>query len=98
VWYALRPPPPPDWHFTGEVTDRITSMPIPGVEVDVMNGDAVEKSGDTDAQGHFDLELPPPKPPYVNVRFRKDGYEFEAPFNVITSQPFNQDMTKVRSK
>src|ERR1039458_93893 len=36
LWFALRPPPP--WQFSAEVTDRVTGVPVPVVEVDVQIG------------------------------------------------------------
>jgi hypothetical protein len=95
-WLALKPPPPPPpWDFRGEVTDRITSMPIAGVEVDVMSGNSVEAEVFTDVEGHFDLRLPQPRPATINVRFRKDGYQAEQPLYIPTGKPWNQDMAKL---
>lgn len=93
IWLVLRPPPP--WEFQGEVMDRITSMPITNVEVDVLSGNSVRASAFTDAQGRFDLHLPQPQPKTIQVRFRKDGYEAEEPLNVPTGKPWNMDMSKL---
>jgi hypothetical protein len=93
LWLALKPPPPaPPWDFRGEVTDRITSMPIAGVEVDVLSGDQDQAKTSTDAQGNFDLRLPSPRPATISVRFRKGGYQAEQPLNIPTDKLWNQDM------
>ncbi len=93
--FLLRPPPPPPpWHFQGEVIDRNTSMPIAGVEVDVFLGDRVP-SVFTDNQGQFDLPLPAPRPSHIHVRFRKDGYQPEEPFDVTTGKRLEEDMAKL---
>jgi len=100
-WRILHPPPPPpipNWEFKGNVIDRITRLPIPGVEVDVMNGNTPEEKTYTDAQGDFDFSLPPPRQSSINLLFRKDGYEGEEPFAVTTDKPFNMDMTQVHAK
>ncbi|MGA2205123.1 MAG: TIR domain-containing protein [Terracidiphilus sp.] len=93
LWFALRPPPP--WEFQGEVTDRVTSMPVAGVEVDVLAANRVQASALTDAQGRYDLHLPQPQPRTIQVRFRKEGYEAEEPLNVPTGKPWNMDMAKL---
>jgi hypothetical protein len=94
IWFLLRPPPP--WHFQGEVTDRVTSLPIAGVEVDVMSGNNVQAKAFTDDKGNFDLPLPRPQPDTVNVRFRKEGYEGEPPTTIHTGKPWPQDMVKLQ--
>ena len=93
TWIALRPPPP--WEFQGEVTDRVTSMPIEGVEVDVLKSDVVQGSTSTDAKGNYDLHLPGPQTKTIQVRFRKEGYEAEKPLVVPTDKPLNMDMAKL---
>lgn len=93
LWLALRPPPP--WQFRGEVTDRVTSMPIAGVEVDVLLNNQVEATAFTNSMGRYDLRLPQPRPPFIDVRFRKAGYEAEQPLNIPTSKPWNMDMAKL---
>jgi hypothetical protein len=96
LWVMLRPPPPqPRWNFQGEVTDRISRMPIAGVEVDVLSGNQVLAAAFTDSQGDFDVGLPPPRPATINVRFRKDGYQAEQPLYIPTTKPWNQDMAKL---
>jgi len=94
VFWMLRPAAP--WDLQGEVTDRVTSMPIVGVEVSVLSGNRVTASTLTDAQGHYDLRLPAPQPHTVHVRFRKEGYEAEEPMNIPAAKPWNMDMMKVR--
>jgi hypothetical protein len=97
LWFLLKPPPPPPpWDFQGEVTDRATSLPIVGVEVDVMSGNHVQASGFTDARGEYNLRLPPPRPATINVRFRKDGYQAEQPLNVPTGKSWSMDMEKLQ--
>ncbi len=93
IGIKLRPPPP--WDFHGEVIDRATSMPIAGVEVDVLSGNNVQVSALTDSEGRYDLRLPQPQPSTIHVRFRKDGYEAEQPLNVPTGKPWNMDMVKL---
>jgi hypothetical protein len=95
LWRVLNPPPPPNWDFSGDVIDRNTLLPIQGVEVDVMSGNEVEKSTQTDAQGHFVFSLPPPKKEYVQIRFSKAGYGGEQPLRVPTDKPMNMDMAKL---
>jgi hypothetical protein len=92
-WRMLHPPPLPPWDFRGEITDRVTSLPVAGAEVDILSGGAVQTSATTDAQGHFDLRLPPPRPKTVEVRLRAKGYEGEPAIKVPTDQPWNMDMT-----
>ncbi len=95
LWFLLKPPPPPPpWDFQGEVTDRVTTLPIAGVEVDLMSGNRVQASALTDNKGNYDLRLPAPRPATVNVRFRKDGYQAEQPLNIPTTKPWNMDMVK----
>jgi len=96
IWFELRPPP---WEFRGQVIDRITRMPIPGVEVDVTDvvGNKTEQATAlTDLQGQFDFHLPQPQPGTIRVLFRKEGYEAEEPLEVPTSKPWNMDMAKLR--
>jgi hypothetical protein len=94
AWRYLHPPP---WTFQGEVTDRVTAVPIVGVSVEVTEKNG-EGSAQTDAQGHFAVLLPRPQPAYVNVTFSKDGYEAERPLNVPSDKPWNMDMAKMEPK
>ncbi len=96
IRYALRPPPPPPpWVFKGEVTDRLTSLPIAGVEVDVYKTpDQIEGTTQTDAQGNFLVWVPVPQPPTIEVRFRVVGYCPEQPLQVPTDKPWNMDLAK----
>lgn len=95
AWHILHPPPLPPWDFQGEITDRVTSMPISGAEVDVLANGAVQESAQTDAQGRFDLRLPQPRLATIEVRVRKEGYEGEPAVKVPTDQPWNMDLTKL---
>jgi hypothetical protein len=94
VWLALKPPPPPS-DFRGAVTDRITSMPIAGVEVDIMSGNNVAAEVLTDAQGQYEMRPLRPRPTTINMRFRKDGYQAEQPLYVPTGKPWNHDMVQL---
>lgn len=93
IAWKLRPAPP--WDFQGEVVDRRSSMPISGVEVDVLSGNQVAASAFTDTQGHYDLRLPQPEPKTIHVRFRKAGYQAEEPLNIPAGKPWNMDMAKL---
>jgi hypothetical protein len=92
VWLSLRPAPP--WEFQGVVTDRITRLPIDGVEVDVKTDQGATYPTHTDAQGRYDLRLPQPQPKAVLVQFRKEGYEGDQAM-VPTSKAFDTDMAKL---
>lgn len=97
AWHISHPPPPPPlppWDFQGEVTDRVSRMPIAGVEVDVMNGNKVQTHAVTDTRGMFDLHLPL-KPESIDLRFGKDGYVGDRILvPADTPQPFPEDMAK----
>ncbi len=95
VWRILHPPPPPPWEFKGEVTDRLTSLPIAGVEVDVYKTpDQIEGTTQTNALGNFVVLVPAPQPATVEVRFRIAGYCPEQPLQVPTDKPWNMDLAK----
>ncbi len=95
-WLFLKPPPPPPpWEFHGEVTDRQTRMPIEGVEVIVQSEQRKFDPVKTDSSGKYLLRLPPPKPTYIHIIFRKEGYEADSA-NVPTSKPFDTDLQKLR--
>jgi hypothetical protein len=95
AWRLLHPPPPPPWDFQGEVTDRVSRMPIAGVEVDIMSGNDVQAYSVTDARGRFDLHLPQPIPKTIQLRYRKDGYEGDTiTVSTDTPQPFPEDLAK----
>ncbi|MGD1062746.1 MAG: TIR domain-containing protein [Terracidiphilus sp.] len=95
AWHISHPPPPPPWDFQGEVTDRVSRVPIAGVEVDVMKGNDIQTSAVTDARGRFDLHLPRPIPETIDLRFGKDGYVGDRIFvPTDTPQPFPEDMAK----
>jgi hypothetical protein len=92
LWFALRPPPP--WQFSAEVTDRVTGVPVPGVEVDVQIGQGKMSGVFTGSDGTCSLQLPQPEPATVHIFLRKDGYERDeavAPSNKI----FKTDMEKL---
>lgn len=91
--WRLRPAPP--WDFQGTVVDRQSSMPIPGVEVDMLSGNQVEASAFTDSQGRYDLRLPQPRPRTIHVRFRKAGYQAEEPLNIPSGKAWNMDMARL---
>jgi len=99
AWHIAHPPPPPPpppWEFQVEVRDRVSRIPIPGVEVDVMDGNKVQTSALTDAQGLVDLHLPPPKPETIRLRFGKEGYQGDQiPVSTDTPQPFPEDLAKL---
>jgi hypothetical protein len=96
AWRLLHPPPLPPWEFQGEVTDRLTRMPIAGVEVDVMSGNDVQVKAATDARGRFNLPLPQPIPKTIQLRFRKEGYEGDLiPVSTDTPQPFPEDLPRL---
>jgi hypothetical protein len=95
LWFAFKPPPPPPpWEFSGTVVDRESSVPLPGVEVDVtLDPNKPEITTHTDSQGKFKLSLPQPQPDHVMVRLTKDGYGFDnEPFT--TSHPLRYDLEK----
>jgi len=89
------PPPLPPWDIQGEITDRVSSMSIDGVEADILANGALQASARTDALGRFDLRLAQPKPATIEVRIRKDGYEGEPALKVPSDQPWNMDLTKL---
>jgi TIR domain-containing protein len=92
LWFALRPPPP--WQFSAEVTDRVTGVPVAGVEVDVQVGQGTMNKAFTGSDGTCSFQLPQPEPATVHVFLRKDGYERDeavAPANMI----FKTDMVKL---
>jgi len=72
LWLALRPPPP--WQFSAEVFDRVSGVPIPGVEVDVETSPGKGGRALTGSDGTCSITLPQPEPPTVLVSWHKDGY------------------------
>lgn len=92
LWFALRPPPP--WQFSAEVTDRVSGVPVAGVEVDVQIGQGTLNKAFTGSDGTCNFKLPQPEPATVHIFLRKDGYvrdEAVAPANMI----FKTDMVKL---
>lgn len=97
AWRWSHPPPPPPWDFQGEVTDRVSRMPIAGVEVDVMSGNDIQTSVSTNVRGAYVLRLPQPKPKTIELQFRKAGYEGdEVNVSTDTPQPFPEDLAKLQ--
>lgn len=92
LWFALRPPPP--WQFSAEVTDRVSAVPVPGVEVDVQIGQGKMNTCFTGSDGTCTLQLPQPEPATVHIFLRKDGYERDEAV-VPTNKEFKTDMVKV---
>ena len=85
---------PPPWQFSAEVTDRVTGVPVAGVEVDVQIGQGTMNSAFTGSDGTCNFMLPQPEPATVHIFLRKDGYERDeavAPANMI----FKTDMVKL---
>jgi hypothetical protein len=68
LWYALRPPPP--WQFSAEVTDRVTGVPVSGVEVDVQTGQGKINRAFTGSDGACTIQLPQPEPRYSRPIWR----------------------------
>lgn len=92
LWLALRPPPP--WRFSADVTDRVTGVPVAGVEVDVQVGQGKMSRAFTGGDGTCSLQLSQPEPATVHIFLRKDGYERDeavVPANMI----FKTDMVKL---
>lgn len=90
-WRTHLPPPP--WEFSGRIVDSETQFPIAGVEVDAEQHQFVTF---TDRQGKYVLQLPSPRPKYINLVFLKQGYKGEVPVEVPSDVPFNTDMTRAR--
>lgn len=84
LWRGLHPPPPPPWQYEGTVIGQVEQMPLAGVEVDLKTDDGHTQSVLTDAQGRYRVFFPPPRSQYIEIRFRKQGYQAETR-NVETS-------------
>ena len=91
-WRIHRPQP---WEFGGRIIDSQTKYPIPGVEVDAEQR---RFQAFTDQDGRYLLQLPPPKPKYIDLVFLKQGYQGEVPVRVSTDHPFDTDMTRMADK
>jgi hypothetical protein len=91
LWFALRPPPP--WQFSAEVTDRVTGVPVAGVEVDVQIGQGKMHTCVTGSDGTCNLQLPQPEPATIHIFLRKDGYERDEGV-VPANKTFKTDMVK----
>jgi len=95
IWYALRPPPPPPpWQFSAQVTDRVSGIPVSGVEIDVQIGQGKMNTCFTGSDGTCTFQLPQPEPATVHVFFRKDGYERDEAV-VPAAEEFKTDMVKL---
>jgi hypothetical protein len=92
LWFALRPPPP--WQFSAEVTDRVTGVPVAGVEVDVQIGQEKANKAFTGSDGTCAIKLPQPEPKTVRIFLRKDGYERDEVV-VPANKVFKTDMVKL---
>ena len=95
LWFALRPPPPlPPWQFSAEVTDRVSGMPVAGVEVDVQINQGKMNKCSTGSDGTCAVQLPQPEPATVRIFLRKDGYERDEAV-VPSNKEFKTDMVKL---
>jgi len=92
IWFAMRPPPP--WQFSAQVTDRVTGVPVAGVEVDVQIGQGKMNRAFTGGDGTCTVQLPQPEPATVHVFLRKDGYERDEAV-VPSTKEFKTDMVKL---
>jgi len=92
LWFAMRPPPP--WQFSAEVTDRVTGVPVSGVEVDVQIGQGKMNSAFTGSDGTCSFQLPQPEPATVHIFLRKEGYERDEAV-VPANKIFKTDMEKL---
>ncbi len=92
IWLALRPPPP--WQFSAQVTDRVTGVPVTGVEVDVQIGQDKLNTCYTAGDGTCTLQLPQPEPETVHIYLRKDGYERDEAV-VPSNKIFKTDIEKL---
>jgi hypothetical protein len=92
AWFALRPPPP--WHLNVEVTDRVTGMPVVGVEVDIQIGEGKKNKCFTGSDGTCTIQLPQPEPATAHVFLSKDGYERDEAV-VPSGKEFKTDMVKL---
>ena len=76
------------------MTDRVTGVPVAGVEVDVQIGQGKLNKAFTGSDGRCGLQLSQPEPATVHIFLRKDGYERDeavVPANMI----FKTDMVKL---
>ncbi|MGD0902794.1 MAG: toll/interleukin-1 receptor domain-containing protein [Terracidiphilus sp.] len=92
LWFAFRPPPP--WQFSAEVTDRVTGVPVSGVEVDVQIGQGRINRAFTAGDGTCTIQFPQPEPATVHIFLRKEGYERDEAV-VPTDKIFKTDMVKL---
>ena len=92
LWFATRPPPP--WQFSTEVTERVTGVPVVGVEVDVRIGQGKLSTCFTASDGTCTLQLPHPEPETVHIYLSKDGYERDEAV-VPSNKIFKTDLAKL---
>jgi hypothetical protein len=94
LWFVFRPPPPPpQWQFSTRVTDRVTGVPLAGVELDVQIGQGKMNTCFTASDGMCTLQLPPPEPETVHIYLSKDGYERDEAV-VPSNKIFKTDLAK----
>ncbi len=95
LWLALRPPPPlPPWQFSAQVTERVSGVPVAGVEVDVQIGQGPLNRAFTGSDGTCNLMLSPPEPDTVHIFLSKEGYKRDETF-APTNKIFKTDMVKL---
>lgn len=92
LWFVFRPPPP--WQFTTQVTDRVSGVPVAGVEVDAQSGQGRIKTCLTASDGTCTFKFPQPEPETVHIFLRKDGYERDEAV-VPSNKIFKTDMAKL---
>ncbi|WP_348263925.1 toll/interleukin-1 receptor domain-containing protein [Telmatobacter sp. DSM 110680] len=92
LWFVVRPPPP--WQFSAQVTDRVTGVPVSGVEVDVVVGQSKMNRAFTGPDGLCTIRLPQPKSSTVHIFLRKQGYERDEAV-VPSNKIFITDMEKL---
>jgi len=80
--------------FGAEVTDRVTGVPVAGVEVDVQIGQGKMNKAFTGSDGTCNFKLPQPKPATVHIFLSKDGYERDEAV-VPADMIFKSDMVKL---
>jgi hypothetical protein len=92
LWLVLRPPPP--WQFCAQVRDRVTGLPVPGVEVDVQIGQGQMNTAFTGMGGTCTLQMPQPEPATAHIFLSKEGYERDEAV-VPSNKIFKTDMVKL---
>ncbi len=59
AWHISHPPLPPPWQFSAAVTDRVTGVPVSGVEVDAQIGQGKMNTCFTVQRRHVHHPAPP---------------------------------------